>query len=222
MNGWIKINRDITSHWIFVDSWKFRNWIDLLTMVNYQDKKIELNGQLFVCKRGETLRSIQTLSTRWRCSKSKARRFLKLLESDHMIVLTNETKTTRISICNFDSYQEDRNDNESQTNRRRIADESHTNPNKKDKKDKKDKKEGFKSDLSPFLEKYGSDMLNEFFMYWTEKTPNGKMRFETMKAFSLSRRLSTWAKNQPKFSNDDDKLMSHIKEQIKRGGNNVN
>ena len=107
-------------------------------------------------------------------------------------------------------------------NRRRIADESHTNPNKKDKKDKKDKKEGFKSDLSPFLDKYGSDMLNEFFMYWTEKTPNGKMRFETMKAFSLSRRLSTWEKNQPKFSNDDDKFMSHIKEQIKRGGDNVN
>ena len=50
MNGWIKIERDITSHWIFQDSWKFRNWIDLLTMVNYQDKKIELNGQIFVCK----------------------------------------------------------------------------------------------------------------------------------------------------------------------------
>ena len=222
MNGWIKIDRDVTSHWIFVDSWKFRNWIDLLTMVNYQDKKVELNGQIFLCKRGETLRSIQTLATRWRCSKSKARRFLKLLESDHMIVLKNETKTTRITICKYDSYQDERNADESQVNRRRNADETQTNPNKKDKKDKKDKKEAFKSDLSPFLDQYGGDMLNEFFMYWTEKTPNGKMRFETMKAFSLSRRLSTWAKNQPKFSNDDDKMMNHIMSQIKKGGNNVN
>ena len=35
MNGWIKINRDITSHWIFEDSWKFRNW----------DRSVD-NGQL--------------------------------------------------------------------------------------------------------------------------------------------------------------------------------
>lgn len=145
-----------------------------------------------------------------------------MLESDHMIVLKNETKTTRITICKYDSYQDERNADESQVNRRRIADETQTNPNKKDKKDKKDKKEGFQSDLSPFLNQYGSDMLNEFFMYWTEKTPNGKMRFETMKAFSLSRRLSTWAKNQPKFSNDDDKFENHIMDQIKKGGNNVN
>ena len=29
MNGWIKIDRDITSHWLFEDSWKFKKRLRL-------------------------------------------------------------------------------------------------------------------------------------------------------------------------------------------------
>jgi hypothetical protein len=52
----------------------------------------------------------------------------------------------------------------------------------------------FKNSLNPFLETYGKDMLNKFFLYWTEKKPKGKkMRFEMEKVFDPSRRLKTWS-----------------------------
>ena len=47
--------------------------------------------------------------------------------------------------------------------------------------------------LEPFLEKYGREMLNNFYLYWTEPNETGKkMRFESEKFFDLNRRLATW------------------------------
>mgnify|MGYP003637217792 CR=1 FL=1 len=215
MTGWIKIDRKVFEHWIFSDAWKFRNWIDLIGLVNYTDVKVEIGGVLFLCKRGQSLRSMQTLANRWKCDKSKVRRFLKLLESDGMIVLVNEHKTTRITICNYDSYQVDEIAEKTQTPRKQIADESQTKTNKNNKKNKEEKEKDFKTLLVPFLGEYGKDMLNEFYMYWTEVTPKGKLRYEEQSAFSLTRRLTTWRNNQKKYENgSEDDLMKHVQSQM--------
>ena len=216
MSGWIKIDRKIQEHWIFNDSWKFRNWIDLILMVNHRDNKVELNGTLFNCKRGETLRSLQTLATRWRCSKSKVRRFLELLQKEDMIRLKNETKTTRITICKYDTYQIP----DTAVKRKRNKDETQTNPNKNEKSEKK--KKTFKKNLDMFVDKYGSEMIEDFYLYWTEETPKGLLRFETMKAFSLGRRLGTWNKNRIQRENQSggDDYQTHVLNQIRKGGHN--
>ena len=133
MSGWIKIDREITSHWIFKDEWKFRNWIDLLTLVNHSEQKVNIKGTVLTCKRGETLCSLDTLAKRWNCDKSKVRRFLKLLESDSMIVLKSEHITTRLTICKYDTYQGERNADETQVKHERNADETQVTPNKNDK-----------------------------------------------------------------------------------------
>jgi len=58
------------------------------------------------------------------------------------------------------------------------------------------RKDRFKSSLSPHIEKYGRDMLNAFFKYWTEpNASNTKMRFELEKTWSVDLRLSNWARN---------------------------
>ena len=213
--SWIKLDRKVFEHWVFNDPWKFRNWIDLIGLANFVDAKVEIGGVLYLCKRGESLRSLQTLATRWKCDKSKVRRFLKLLESDGMIVLVNEKKTTRITICNYDSYQLDENASETQKPRRKTSDKSQTNPNNNNKKSKEEKEKGFKDSLVPFLGEYGKDMLNDFYLYWTEQTPKGKMRYEEQSAFSLARRLTTWRNNQRRYENgSEDDLMSHVKKQI--------
>ena len=216
MSGWIKIDRKIQEHWIFNDSWKFRNWIDLILMVNHRDNKVELNGTLFNCKRGETLRSLQTLATRWRCSKSKVRRFLELLQKEDMIRLKNETKTTRITICKYDTYQIP----DTAVKRKRNTDETQTNLNKNEKNEKK--KKTFKKNLDMFVDKYGSEMIEDFYLYWTEETPKGLLRFETMKAFSLGRRLGTWNKNRIQRENQSggDDYQTHVLNQIRKGGHN--
>ena len=47
-----------------------------------------------------------------------------------------------------------------------------------------------------FLDKYGHRLLRAFVDYWTEQSSNGKkMRWQMQKAFDVSRRLKTWAKN---------------------------
>lgn len=70
-------------------------------------------------------------------------------------------------------------------------------PNLPIKKDNlKERKEAFKKRLEPYLDKYGPDMLNEFYAYWTMHNDNGyKMRFEMEKIFNTAGRLATWARN---------------------------
>ena len=66
------------------------------------------------------------------------------------------------------------------------------------------KEEDFIKSIHPFIETYGKEMLNDFFLYWSEKNDNGKkMRFEYSKnqPFNISRRLVTWKKNQKNFNN---------------------
>lgn len=58
----------------------------------------------------------------------------------------------------------------------------------------------FSETLNPFLGKYGKDLLNEFYLYWTEPNKsNTKLKFELQKTWSLERRLMTWKKNNDKF-----------------------
>lgn len=133
--GWIKLDRAIVSHWIFEDAWKFRAWIDLLILANHQSKKVVLGNQIFMCERGELLYSLDSLSKRWRVERSRTRRFLQLLQSESMIVLKDERKTTRITICKYESYQGERNANETQMKRERNANETQTHTNKNDNND---------------------------------------------------------------------------------------
>lgn len=141
MKSWIKIDREITSHWIFDDPWKFRNWIDLLTLVNHTEQKINIKGVILTCKRGETLCSLDSFAKRWNCDKSKVRRFFKLLESDSMIELKSEHITTRLTICKYDTYQSARNGDETQTKRKRHASETQVTSNKNEKKEKNENNE---------------------------------------------------------------------------------
>lgn len=69
------------------------------------------------------------------------------------------------------------------------------------KKKIKDREAEFIKQLEPFIEKYGKKMLVEFADYWTEVNQNGKkMRFEKEATFGISRRLSTWDRNDKKWN----------------------
>lgn len=60
----------------------------------------------------------------------------------------------------------------------------------------------FSATLKPFLEKYGAEMLNDFYKHWTEPNKSKtKLRFEDQKYWDIAKRLATWFKNQ-KFKAD--------------------
>lgn len=82
------------------------------------------------------------------------------------------------------------------------------------------RKQEFADSLKPFLESYGKEMLNDFYLYWTEHGVNDKkLRFEKERTFGLERRLLTWSKNnfgnQQKDEVSDD-YMNHVMKQINK------
>lgn len=75
------------------------------------------------------------------------------------------------------------------------------------------RKINFSLSLNPFLEKYipefglneSKDMLNKFYVYWSESNPNGKkMKWEMQKTWDLKGRLRTWADNQIRFNKNNN------------------
>jgi hypothetical protein len=75
----------------------------------------------------------------------------------------------------------------------------------------------FIESLKPYTETYSKDMLNLFYLYWTEHGDNDlKMRFEKEKTFGLKQRLERWNKNNFNKQQEpvEDKYMNHVLKQI--------
>lgn len=73
-----------------------------------------------------------------------------------------------------------------------------------EKKDLETRKHEFGKSLIPYMDKYGKEMIRDFFDYWTEVNDGGrKMAFEIAKGkkgtFCIANRLATWKKNEPIF-----------------------
>lgn len=87
--------------------------------------------------------------------------------------------------------------------------ETKVDKTKEKKEEKIARKKDFSDTLKPFLEKYGNELLNNFYSYWTQDAQNSKtkMLFEVQKGWSISHRLSTWKKK------DFDKPKDFKKEQ---------
>ena len=82
--GWISLYRKMTDHWLYTEERTFSRyeaWIDLLLMANYGDKKVIMDGQLVMVKRGTFITSIRKLCKKWNWSNTKVVSFLKLLEA---------------------------------------------------------------------------------------------------------------------------------------------
>lgn len=66
--------------------------------------------------------------------------------------------------------------------------------------------EKFKLKVLTRIDKYSKDMLNEFFLYWSEHGENDRMmKFEKTKSFNIDRRLLNWSKNSYNNKNNERK-----------------
>lgn len=114
--------RDIREHWIWSDPEMLRAWLDLIMMVNHEDKKIVFDGKLITVMRGSSIVSLRKLSARWGWSKDKTSRFLDLLESEGMIRQARDTKKTLLTIENYGFYQSQRSKRETPKRHRSDTD----------------------------------------------------------------------------------------------------
>jgi hypothetical protein len=173
MSGWIKIHRSIVDHWLYSEKRTFSKleaWYDMLLTVNYSDNKTVIKGKLYNIKRGQSILSLESWAKRWGWDKSKVRRFFNTLQSDNMILLKSDTITTHLTICNYDSYQSERNANETQTTRGRNANETQTTlieEEKRKKEEEKRKKNDLYIKISKSLDYLNFDFPEDAIEIWT-------------------------------------------------------
>ena len=149
MEGWISLYRSIKEHWIWDNPIKFQWWIDILLSVNHTPKKVNIGNDLILCEKGQSIASLQTWGKRWNVSKDTVRNFLKLLENDKMITLENLKKTTRITVCKYDSYQKGLHVKQTTSKRKPNTNQTQTDPNNNENNENNGNKEN-KKELSDF------------------------------------------------------------------------
>lgn len=169
-NGWISIHRQLLDHWLWKENREFSKaeaWIDILMNVNHTPQEVVIKTTVYKVGRGESIMSLDTWGKRWKWNKSKVRRFLSLLQEQSMIELKNETQTTRLTVCKYDSYQVQRNTNETQMKRKRNASETQMTPNNNGNKENKENNENNYREFAHLsLSQIEYDKLNEF---WSKK-----------------------------------------------------
>lgn len=76
----------------------------------------------------------------------------------------------------------------------------------------------FADSLKPFLEKYGKDLCNDFYKYWTQPNKSGsKFKQELEKTWELSYRLERWSQNDKSFNKQENQELAIPKLTFKNG-----
>lgn len=134
MEGWISLHRKMMEHWIWKDANYLKAWIAIIMIVNHEDKKILIENELIDCNRGQSLNSLASwaniFGNNW--SIQKVRTFFDLLKKDSMINTEGLRKTTRLTVCNYELYQNLQQTNNRQTTDKQQADNKQITTNNKD------------------------------------------------------------------------------------------
>lgn len=160
--GYLKLFRSIRKHWIWEDPRRLKWWIDILMEVNHSPKRVLIKGSLFDCDRGQSLNSLGTWAKSWRVGIKRVRVFLDLLEKDSMIVRESVGKTTRLTVCNYASYNDVGQDEGNLRATSGQAEGKQRATNKNGKKEKNDKNIYIQGEFGPFE----FNELNESWQRW--------------------------------------------------------
>lgn len=149
MQGWIKLHRSIKDNWIWQNSVYLKMWIDFLIRANHKDNKFLIGKELVTTNRSSFVTSLTKLAKEYRSSIGSVRHFLEILENDSMIVLKTTHKYTHITLCNYDSYQDEQHTNGNQDEIKMKSNENQDETNKNDKNvnNEKNEKKLSKKDL---------------------------------------------------------------------------
>lgn len=96
-------------HWLYTERrplTKREAWENILLTVNYEPSKVLIRGQVYECGRGQSLLSLNSWADQFMWSIKQVRTFFSMLENDNMIITEGLQYTTRLSVCNYDTYQD--------------------------------------------------------------------------------------------------------------------
>lgn len=125
--GWIKMYRKSMDNFLYQEKRPLTRreaWEDILLLVNQAEGNVLLGNMMVTVYPGQSVMSLNSWAQHFRWSKSKVKRFFDLLQKCEMIRIENVSKTTRLTVCNWESYQGERNDDETMMKRQRNDDET--------------------------------------------------------------------------------------------------
>lgn len=106
--GFIIVHRKITDNWLWLSEpfTKSQAWIDLLLIANHTPNSFFIRGIKIDVKRGQIGWSEENIALRWKWSRNKLRKFLKMLEKEQQIKQHRSNIINIIEILNYDIYQD--------------------------------------------------------------------------------------------------------------------
>ncbi|MEY4390084.1 MAG: hypothetical protein RLZZ167_724 [Pseudomonadota bacterium] len=106
--GFIIVHRKITKNWLWLSEpfTKSQAWIDLLLIANHTPNSFFIRGIKIDVKRGQIGWSEENIALRWKWSRNKLRKFLKMLEKEQQIKQHKSNIINIIEILNYDIYQD--------------------------------------------------------------------------------------------------------------------
>ena len=107
--------------------------------------------------------------------------------------LPEQLPTTYLSSAPIHNTLEDNKDNEEKKDIKEVSSET------KPKSFKQWSVDDFKQSIAENRLNYSSEMLNDFYGYWTEMSAAGKPRFVSEKTWETPKRLKRWFNNNSKF-----------------------
>lgn len=170
---------------------------DMLLTMAYNTMQKDLDKYEERCKK-----NIESANIRWQKNANASERMQSHANASERIQ-ENSEKCKRINSHCDNEYDNDY-DNDTEHDYDKIKDKEKTNVNVSKKESEKvgvaaeaatsARKEKFYASLVPFVDKYGKDMIRDFFDYWSEMNRSKtKMRYEQQATWELALRLKTWA-----------------------------
>jgi hypothetical protein len=128
--GYIKLWRGIQDNHLYFSK-EFcptMAWIDLLLLANFKSHTTYIRGIPIEVKAGQVLASLGFLGSRWKWSPNKVKRYLKYLSSENVrqISIVKSNVCTILTILNWEMYQGNGEEIDTQTTRRSNADDTQT------------------------------------------------------------------------------------------------
>ncbi len=107
LQGWIQIHRKLLDSKVWQEKPYSRGqaWITMLLLANHKSQSVWIGDSLIECGRGQCIRSVESWGLLFGWSRQNVRTFFKLLEKLTMIKTEGLQKTTRITVYNYETYQ---------------------------------------------------------------------------------------------------------------------
>jgi len=162
MEGWIKIHRKMLDNPIICkDSDYLSVWIYLLVNATHKEIPALFKGQKITLKQGQLITGRKSISSKLKISESKIYRIINDFKSEHQIEQQTSNKNSLITIINWNRYQNNEQQNETQMNNKRTTNEQQMNTNKKVKNVKKVKNDSYSLKRREQIRKKSEEVLKE-------------------------------------------------------------